>query len=236
MIPDQNKWWRLLTNIGDIAVFHVDLAPHPRHEAEGLACLDGEECARWERFQSLPARRRYVLCRAALRAILCCHLNCANDRLEFVALKHGKPFAKVDGKPVEAGFNVSHSGEHGLIAVAPGGRLGVDVEERDTRRNLEGLIRAVFSPEEQAEFDQFQGSEKLHLFFRFWTLKEALVKAHGKGLSLEVSKLELPIALRRGAKRSICHFPQIPETTWCLEDISTDDFAAAVAYEVESVS
>jgi len=62
------------------------------------------------------------------------------------------------------------------------------------------------------------------------------VKAHGKGLSLKVAELEIPEEMRRGATRCIGQFPQIPETSWCLEDIGTKDFAAAVAHEVSPSS
>jgi 4'-phosphopantetheinyl transferase len=236
LISGPDRWWHPFNRIGDIAIFHVDLIPHQGREAEAREWLDGEERSRWERFQSPVAQRRYVLCRAALRAILCRQIDCPNESLAFEAAQHGKPFALVDGRPASVSFNVSHSGNHGLIAVAPRGRLGVDVEERVPRRNLENLIEGVFSPEEKAELESLDGGQQLHAFFRFWTIKEALVKAHGKGLSMKVAELEIPEDMRRGATKSICQFAQIPETSWCLEDMGTREFAAAIAYEVSPSS
>ena len=232
MISDADRWWHRFISIGDIAVFHVDLISDQGREAEALTWLDGEERSRWQRFQSPVAQRRYVLCRAALRAVLCRRIGCPNESLAFEAAKHGKPFALINGLPASISFNVSHSGSHGLIVVAPRGRLGVDVEERSSHRNLENLIEGVFSPREKAELESLDGYQKLHAFFRFWTIKEALVKAHGKGLSMKVAELEIPEDMRRGAAKSICQFAQIPETSWCLEDIGTKEFAAAIAYEV----
>ncbi len=232
MIADSDSWWHRYKSIGAIAVFHVDLIPDQGREAEALSWLDGEERSRWERFQSPTAQRRYVLCRAALRAILCRQIGCPNESLAFEAAKHGKPFALVNGLPASISFNVSHSGTHGLIAVAAKGRLGVDVEERAPRRNLENLIEGVFSPREKAELESLEGCQQLHKFFRFWTIKEALVKAHGKGLSMKVAELEIPDEMRHGATKSIGQFAQIPETFWCLEDMGTREFAAAIAYEV----
>lgn len=232
MIADSDSWWHRYKSIGAIAVFHVDLIPDQGREAEALSWLDGEERSRWERFQSPTAQRRYVLCRAALRAILCRQIGCPNESLAFEAAKHGKPFALVNGLPASISFNVSHSGTHGLIAVAAKGRLGVDVEERAPRRNLENLIEGVFSPREKAELESLEGCQQLYKFFRFWTIKEALVKAHGKGLSMKVAELEIPDEMRHGATKSIGQFAQIPETSWCLEDMGTREFAAAIAYEV----
>ncbi len=219
-----------------IAILHVDLRPNADHEAEALASLDGEERLRWQRFQSPSAQRRYALCRAALRAVLCREIGCPNESLAFASATHGKPFALVDGQHASISFNVSHSGNHGLIAVAPKGRLGVDVEERVPRRNLDNLIEGVCSPREKAELESLDGGQQMYAFFRLWTIKEALVKAHGKGLSLEVAELEIPEEMRRGAIRCIGQFAQIPETSWCLEDIGTKDFAAAVAHELSPSS
>lgn len=226
----------LFKHVGDVDVFHVDLIPDQERESEALAWLEGEERSRWQRFRSPVAQRRYVLCRAALRAVLCHEIGCANESLAFVAAEHGKPFAVVDGQPASISFNVSHSGNHGLIAVAPSGCLGVDVEERAPRRNLDNLIEGVFSPKERAEWESLEGRQQLHVFFRFWTIKEALVKAHGKGLSMKVAELEVPEDMRRGATRCIGQFAQIPGTSWRLEDIGTKDFAAAVAHEVRPPS
>ena len=232
MISDTDRWWHPFKSIGDIAVLHVDLISDQGREAEALTWLDGEERARWERFLSPVAQRRYVLCRAALRAILCRQIGCPNESLAFEAARHGKPFVLVNGQPASISFNVSHSGNHGLIAVAPKGRLGVDVEERASRRNLENLFEGVFSSREKAELESLEGCQQLHMFFRFWTIKEALVKAHGKGLSMKVAELEIPEGMRHGATKSIGQFAQIPDTSWCLEDMGTREFAAAIAYEV----
>lgn len=232
----RNQWWYSFKNIGDITIFHVDLTPHAGHENLALAWLDEDESLRWQRFQSSAARRRFALCRAALRVLLCGRLSCENESLAFEAAKHGKPFAKVGGDSVDVAFNVSHSGRHGMIAVASDGQLGVDVEERTPRKNLELLIEGVFSPQEKAELEQLDRSGKLFQFFRIWTLKEALIKAHGKGMSLKVSELEIPENIRHGASKSKYQFPQFPNIMWSLEDISNGEFAAAFAYKVEPQS
>ena len=236
MTAVSDYWWQSFRRIGDIRVFHVDLTPNADREVEAYTWLDGPERSRWERFNSLPARRRFVLCRAALRAEIARHLSCANEELDFVASEHGKPFARVRGKSACYSFNVSHSGKHGLIAIASDGRLGVDVEERAPRKNLDLLIQGVFSPLEIAELEQLKGAQKLFEFFRFWTIKEALVKAQGKGLSFKMAELEIPADMRHGATKGNCQILQMPNVTWNLEDISTIQFAAAVAHESESAS
>ena len=176
-------------------------------------------------------RHRFTLCRAALRSVLCRELGCSNEHLAFRTSKHGKPYATVCGRSAPISFNVSHGGAHGLIALAPGGQVGIDVEERVPHRNLHELIEAVFGPNEKHELSAANNRDRLHLFFRLWTMKEALSKAHGMGLSLDVSRFEIPQEMRAGATSGSVRIADMPGTGWRLEDISTDRFAAAVAYE-----
>ena len=202
-------------------------------ESGAFVWLDEEEQGRRQRLLVGGPRRRFTLCRAALRAILCDKLGCENERLAFDITEHGKPFALVDGAPNDISFNVSHSGSHGLIAFAPAGRLGVDVEERTDRRDIDMLSEAVFGPAEQAKLASTSGYAKTHLFFRLWTIKEALMKAHGAGFQLDASSFETPLDMLRGMRRSVFRLPQLPDVTWQVEDLGNERFAAAIAHEVD---
>ena len=228
-----NSWFRKFREIDDILVVHVDLTPDEEREAHAVAWLDEEEWARWRRYRFDRPRREFALCRAALRSILCSRLGCENKQLAFGVSGHGKPFGLVDGIAFPMSFNVSHSGRHGLIALAPQGRLGVDVEERVDRLDLDGMSEIVFGSEEQADFAATHGGEKFRLFFTLWTLKEALIKALGTGFSLDPSRFEVPRAIRRGARKSEFRFPWMQSVRWKLENLGNADFAAAIAYESE---
>ena len=172
-----------------------------------------------------------MLCRAALRSLLCEHLGCGNEMLSFGAGKHGKPFALVDARPVPLAFNISHSGRNGLIALASAGRIGVDAEEYQQHRKLDELIEAVFGPNERAELADTSGDARIRLFFRLWTLKEAAAKALGTGLSFDVSRFEIPAAIRAGAAGGLFRIPEVPDVQWQLTDIGDEVFAAALAQE-----
>ena len=192
--------------------------------------LNEEERARWGRYPLPGPRRRFALCRAALRAVLCRQLGCSNKRLTFGSSSYGKPFALVDNVPVAISFNLSHSGQHGLIALAPQGRLGVDVEERVARRDLDELSEAVFGPHERSAFAATRGCDRVQLFFRLWTIKEALIKALGMGFSFDVSQFEVPPVLYQGRMSIFC-FPQLPAVRWRVEYLGNEDFSAAIAHE-----
>ena len=223
--------WRRFHAMEAATVFHVDLSRHGSREAAAMEWLDEAERSRRNRFVHPRPSREFTLCRAALRSLLCRKLGCSNDDLSFGASKFGKPFARVNGVAASVAFNVSHSGRHGLIAFAPEGRIGVDVEERSPNRNLDVCIRLLFAPNEQAEFESVCGQGKIERFYRLWTLKEALIKAVGAGLSIDTAKFEVPLDMVRGVKTGVFCFPDAPTVAWGLENIDNAAFAAAVAYE-----
>ncbi|MCY4164103.1 MAG: 4'-phosphopantetheinyl transferase superfamily protein [bacterium] len=232
----------------EAALFHVDLSLDSGNEVgvgtetEALSWLDATEQARYFRIRSVAVRHRFVLCRAVLRALLCNELNCTNDVLAFGTHAHGKPFATVGEVAVPVSFNVSHSGKHGLIAMTVSktgrmpARVGVDVAERMPRKKLNHLIEGVFSPKEQAELQRLPDHLKLHTFYRFWTIKEALLKACGKGIALNLAELEVPALMRRGALCEVGQFPLISSASWQVTDVSTEYFAGAVAIECQDAT
>lgn len=224
------RWWRPWREAEGAVILHVDLTPDRERGTRAFALLDEEERVRWRRFLADRARREFALCRAALRVALAERLGCAADRLSFGHLEHGKPFARVDGRRVDIGFNVSHSGRHGLIALAAHDWLGIDVEERVPRRDLEGIGSLVYGPAERRLLASAEGNEKVHLFFRLWSMKEALIKAIGTGFSLNPSRFEVPEAMLRGARSSLFRFPHDPSASWRLMDLGESRFAAAMAY------
>lgn len=74
---------------------------------------------------------------------------------------------------------VSDSGPWLAVAVGLRGPLGLDLECVRPLRRREALLRRCFAPSEQA---LLAGADD-RLVLRFWTLKEAVVKAHGRGIA-----------------------------------------------------
>lgn len=225
--------WRPFRENGDTLIVHIDLSPDARGETEAFAWLDKAERERSDRFVHSTPRRQFTLCRAVLREVICRKLNCRNDALSFAASKFGKPFACVGGTPANISFNVSHGGRHGLIAFAQWGQVGIDVEERSTERDLDGYIKTLFAPGERAELDRARGRKKVEMFYRLWTMKEALVKAAGDGLTLDPCDFEIPSNMIHGASVGEFNFPGKPSIHWRLQDIGNERFAAAIAREIE---
>ena len=224
-----DTWWSPWSEAGDSLILHVDLRRHPEREERARALLDDHELARWDRFVAKGARRRFALCRAALRINLCQRLGCSNRELSFGYLEHGKPFAKVGGAPSDVSFNVSHSGRHGLIAFATHGGLGVDLEVRAPGRDFDGIGESVYGARERRALSAAAGREKTDLFYRLWSLKEALIKALGTGFSLSPALFEVPRRILEGERAAEFRFPHLPSERFWLEDLGEPRFAAARA-------
>ena len=175
------------------------------------------------------SRRQFALCRAALRLSLSEHLECSNTQLSFGYGQFGKPFATVNGTQVSIGFNVNHSGHHGLIALADSHFVGVDVEERVARQDLDGVSSRVCGPVERQLLSGVDGEQKVYCFFRLWSLKEALIKALGSEFSVDPSGFEVPGAILLGVQSDVFRFPHAPSATWRLVDLGEVRFAAAIA-------
>ena len=228
---EAGDWWRPYTEAETVMIVHVDLAADAANEKAAWSWLDDAERLRWQKFLHEGAQRQFLLCRAALRSLLCEALDCRNDELAFDTAEHGKPIATVHGCAASFGFNVSHSGNQGLIALSPQRRVGVDVEELVAQRNVDLLVEGTLGPNEQEELAALKGKRKLQYFLMLWTIKEALSKAHGWGLSMDVSRFEVPVGMRRGELSGCFRSPVSGETPWYISNIGTDIFAAAVAYE-----
>ena len=225
------RWWSPYGETGDVSVVSVDLTPDAARESKSMGWLCNEELTRWDRYHFAGPRRQFALTRAALRAILCCRLDCENQQLTFGISKYGKPFALVSGAPSGNSFNVSHSGRYGLLAFAPEGRVGVDVEERVVRQDIDELGSAVFSPGELAEIVPALGEAKHRLFYDLWAMKEAVIKALGTGLYMNPAFFEVPLPLRQGDREGMLKLPGSPGVAWRLSNIGNEHFAAAVARE-----
>ena len=238
MMTTEPAWWRPFRVVDGISIVHVDLRPDPDREEAAAAWLDRTENDRLHRFRIERPRRDFALCRAALRANLCNLLGCTNDRLSFAYRRHGKPFALVDGRPASLGFNVSHSAPHGLIAFAPARAptrwIGVDAEVRRADRDFDGIAERVYGPGERVALASAWGEDKVGLFYRLWTLKEALIKALGTGFSLNPSGFEVPPAMIREADTGTLRIEREPDRTWQLACLGDTGFAAAIAYEIDT--
>ena len=86
-------------------------------------------------------------------------------------------------------FNCSHSDEMALISLARETPVGIDIENMERRLDREGIARRWFTEQEQAAWTLARQSSLA--FFKIWTRKEAVLKAHGGGLAAGLDKFSV---------------------------------------------
>jgi len=173
---------------GEVHLWYGRLDDQHAAQEDPEASLSADEIERAAAFGDRELRRRFLNGRQRLRALLGGYLDRPAGELRFEYGEVGKPSLRDPASDLR--FNLSHSGEHLLIGVAPGLELGVDVEEIRPVRRREAIARRVLSAEERAAISRFVGADQDVAFLLFWTGKEAYVKASGGGVAALLGGVE----------------------------------------------
>jgi 4'-phosphopantetheinyl transferase len=173
---------------GEVHIWRLDLSPL-RDLMPEWAMLSTDERARADRFHFDRDRRRFVAAHGALRRILGTYCEAPGNELRFVYAPEGKPSLAAPWSRVR--FNLAHSGEMGLIAVARDREVGVDVERVPPDGLVADVVTIVCSDPERARLQRLRPSAQRRGFARLWTRKEALIKADGRGLGLSLLHLDV---------------------------------------------
>ena len=117
---------------------------------------------------------------APVRRLLGAYAQRVPGGLEFQRDAHGKPRLAMG----ELEFNLSHSGTALLLALSCRQPLGVDLEMPRRPRPVLELAHRYFGADEAAALSALPENIQQQAFLRLWACKEAVLKAHGGGISL----------------------------------------------------
>jgi 4'-phosphopantetheinyl transferase len=183
-------WDRPLSDLslpdGEVHVWRISLdvlAPE-----SFLPELAPEEAGR--RFHRESDRGRFVAAHGALRRVLSRYCGIAAADIRFCRLPRGKPY--LDPRS-EFRFNLSHSGDLALIAVARRCEVGVDVERIRPMPDALRIAQRVLSPEEAGALESLPADCRAQPFFIYWTRFEARLKAAGRGLGDQIVIEQWPV-------------------------------------------
>jgi 4'-phosphopantetheinyl transferase len=210
------------------ALDHADLA-------RLRTLMTAEEAERGSRFVRATDRDTFTVTRALVRTTLSRYGPTAPRDWRFVTNAHDCPF--VD--PAQAGdpplhFNLSHTRGLVALAVARGHRVGVDVERMD-RDVTDGIAERYFAPAEVRDLAAVPPERQPQVFFDYWTLKEAYIKARGLGLALPLDRFAF--TLRGEAAPTIAFAPGFDDDAgrWQFwQSRPTPDHRLALAVEREA--
>jgi 4'-phosphopantetheinyl transferase len=138
--------------------------------------LPADERTYADEFRHAGARRQYVISRGKLRELLWSYVGEPAAELRLETEGDGKP---VLAKPRKFEFNLSHSGDLVLYAVASSRAVGVDVEcVRPIPRAVE-LARRFLSKEEHDIVAAAPAGDRDREFLSMWVKRESYAKALG---------------------------------------------------------
>jgi 4'-phosphopantetheinyl transferase len=161
-----------------------------------LAVLSAEERARGERIRVPGGCEQWLTARARLRAILARYADVPAAAVELVAGEHGKPrLGSADGAGTELEFNLSHSDELALYAVARGRAVGIDTERVRGDLDFVALARRALDPETVEELERAPVGDRPAQFAAAWARHEARLKCLGVGLGAAADPQGLPVTV-----------------------------------------
>jgi len=180
-----------LSGQANCRVWQWRLTDCPATLAAMLAVLSPEERHRADSFLVQPARNTFVQVRALLRLVLAKKTASTASDIRFQYGDFRKPALMDNSLGIH--FNVAHSGDYALIAVAQGQEVGVDIEHTRTPGDLVSLAASILAPMEMERWRRLGDEARVAAFFFAWTAKEAVSKAVGQGLQLDFTTLETGI-------------------------------------------
>ena len=164
----------------------------------------------------------------AARRWLAPQLQCAPQAIPLLRDPHGRPRLALSP---DADVGWSHSGEGLLLAFGRGIAVGVDLERERPRPRALDLARRFFDLSE-AEWLEAQADEatRAAAFVRLWCAKEAVLKAHGRGLAFGLHRLVF--AERDGALQLVHSDPALGAAgQWQLREfVPHPGYRAALAW------
>lgn len=141
---------------------------------------------------------------------------------------HGRPLIAAGDGRHDASW--SHSGDMLLIALGEHVDVGVDVEQVKPHAMALELARRYFTPDETAWLEVQTVAARDTTFVRLWCAKEAVLKAHGRGLAFGLHRLGF--VEHAGVLRLMTAAPELgsPEAWSLHEFMPRPGYHAALAW------
>jgi 4'-phosphopantetheinyl transferase len=154
-----------------------------------FAVLSSEEQQRASRFRVRKDRAAYILGKYMVRTLLGQVLGLSPQSIEFKFGENGKPALVLNDFRPEVAFNLAHSGTQVACALGVGRSIGIDVEFEKGDIDFLELAKNSFCPDEINCILNSSPDEAKRLFYKYWTIKEAYLKAEGSGISADLAEI-----------------------------------------------
>jgi len=182
---------------GEIEVFYgitKDLSSLIPEFETYLSC---DEKLRAGKFHFIEDRNTYIACHGMLRMMLSEKLNIEPVDIIIVNDKNNKPF--IIGNPIY--FNITHVRDAFAFVVSKDFYVGIDIEKASRDINYLSIINSFFSPKERDYMIKSETGFR-DRFFLLWTRKEALLKALGAGIVVDLKCIEVSVNSNKISRKS----------------------------------
>ena len=154
-----------------------------------LDLLDEEERRRHAGFLRAEDRALFLVSHALTRVVAAHHAGVAPRAVRYArrVATHEKP--RFGDAASELAFSLSHSGACTVVAICRAMTLGVDVERVGATGADASLVASVLGAAERQAFMAMPAPARPWAFCRYWTRKEAVLKATGDGLEISPSRI-----------------------------------------------
>jgi 4'-phosphopantetheinyl transferase len=192
------------------------------------ALLAADEAQQARRFVFDKHRHQYLVTRGLVRTALSHYFDIEPRDWVFVKDRFGKPHV---AGPIELplAFNISHSEGLVICGVAALPMLGVDVEHIDRETATLTIAKRFFAVPEVEYLGSVDEADRRETFFQIWTLKEAYIKARGKGFSMPLG--DFAFQFTTGAPAGIAFLADLQDDPrlWQFVQLQLASYRLAIA-------
>ncbi|HWY12243.1 MAG TPA: 4'-phosphopantetheinyl transferase superfamily protein [Bacteroidia bacterium] len=222
-IPDKKEWFHLWIFDSSNVITNTDAA---------LQFLSEEEIARSKLFLNKADSLRYITAHYFLRVILSKYVEIPPAEIKFSKGINDKPYLK-NQLPLPLYFNLSYRDNIFLTGISNCEFIGVDVEKIRNIDDIHSFTANYFSKKEREEIEmQINKQEQLSMLFKFWTMKEAVIKALADGFTKPLPNYDLHSFLNLPI--SIPNFDN--ENSWTIQQIKIKSgFKGAFALKAKNI-
>lgn len=159
-----------------------------------LGLLAPEERERHRRLRREQSRQEFLVAHALARMTLSRYAPEPPDAWSFSAGEHGRPELSDPTWARRLRFNLSHTRGMVTCAVVRELDIGVDVESLTRPVRHRELAERFFGEEEVEALRALAPERQMGRFLELWTLKEAYLKARGRGISIPLRDFQLRLS------------------------------------------
>lgn len=159
-------------------------------QEEIRASMSDKERKRCQSFRHEPSRLCYLVTRRLVRHTLSTLGGRCPGDWRFGTGDHGRPFLNNPTRSMESlDFNIAHSSRRVVLAITQDGRVGVDLEPVDRRVDHDLVARRFFHGSERRDLETLASARRRRRFLELWVLKEAWMKADGRGIGAGLNEV-----------------------------------------------